>query len=63
MKENQSPLQRNGGKNKNPIILCTIKAKVQKTGCADFEFHLLIVKWWFEKGIENYLIEEKMLLK
>lgn len=61
-KEDQVLLQGDGGKDKNPIILCTIKAMIQKTGCVDLEFHLVIVILWFEKGIASHLIEE-MLFK
>lgn len=47
-----------GQKDKNHIILCTIKIMIHKTDHVDLEFHLVI-----EKGIASYLIEEKMLLK
>lgn len=38
MKEDQSLLQEDGGKNKNPITLCAIKAMIEKSGCVDLEF-------------------------
>lgn len=63
MKEEKSPFQGVGQKDKNPIILCTIKTMIHKTGYVDLEFHLVIENFLFEKGIASCLTEEKMLLK
>lgn len=52
------------GKDKDPVILCTVKAMTQKTACVDSQFHLETVNlWWNEKGFVNYLVEEMMLFK